>query len=303
MYFYTLLSYSAYPDEEVESFYDLLNTACEENRGTWNLVLGDFNAKLGTRQPNDSYPTLGQFGLGDRNVRGTRLIHFAFGQNLYIGNSFFAKKPQRRWTWVAPNRTYKNEIDFVLSSDRSIVKDVSVINKINYSSDHRPVRAKIKFNFKIHRLKHFQSKITKHSKHSLVKNSDQFNLELTNQFSSLRIENSSKTIKVSRKNKTKLSTQTKSLIAKRADLDIYTTEFRSVDRAVKRSIRRDIRSFNLHLVQTAIEKHTSLRTAKQGITRGKQWINGLQDQHGKKQNSRDKIMEICTDFYKTLYSD
>ncbi|KOB64876.1 Endonuclease-reverse transcriptase, partial [Operophtera brumata] len=139
---------------------------------------------------------------------------------------------------------------------RSIVKDVSVINKINNSSDHRPVRAKIKFNFKIHRLKHFQSKITKHSKHTLVKNSDQFNLELTNQFSSLSIndiedvdeqykaivkgiENSSKTIKVSRKNKTKLSTQTKSLIAKSqllaksqlSDLEIYTTEFRSVDRA------------------------------------------------------------------------
>ncbi|KOB65531.1 Endonuclease-reverse transcriptase [Operophtera brumata] len=155
---------------------------------------------------------------------------------------------------------------------------------INFSSDYRAVRAKIKFNFKINRLKYFQSKITKHSKHTLVKNSDQFNLELTNQFSSLSIndiedvdeqynaivkgiENSSKTIKVSRKNKTKLSTQTKSLIAKRADLDIYTTEFRSVDRAVKRSIKRDIRSFNLHLVQTAIEKHTSLRTAKQGITR------------------------------------
>ncbi|KOB71034.1 Dynein heavy chain [Operophtera brumata] len=133
-------------------------------------------------------------------------------------------------------------------------------------------------------LKHFQNKITKHSKHTLFKNSNQLNLELTNQFSSLRIndiedvdeqytaivkviENSSKTIKVSRKNKTKLSSQTKSLIAKRADLDIYTTEFRSVDRAVKRSIRRDIRTFNLHLVQTAIEKHISLRTAKQGITR------------------------------------
>ncbi|KOB70807.1 Craniofacial development protein 2, partial [Operophtera brumata] len=102
---------------------------------------------------------------------------------------FFAKKPQRRWTWVVvvPNRTYRNEIDFVLSSDRSIVKDVSAINKINYSSDHRMV------------------------------------------------------------------------------------------------------------LQTAIEKHTSLRTAKQGIPRGKQWINGLQDQHGKKQNSRDKMGKSSRD--------
>lgn len=39
------------------------------------------------------------------------------------------------------------------------------------------------------------------------------------------------------------------------------------------------------------------------MTKGKQWINSLSDENGIKQNSREKIIDICTDYYKTLYSE
>lgn len=104
---------------------------------------------------------------------------------MIVATSFFSKKPKRRWTWVVPGENYRNEIDCVLSSYKSIVKDLRVISKINFSSDHRPIRAKIKFNFKILRFKQFKSKIINHSKNTLLKNSDQFNLQLSNQFSML----------------------------------------------------------------------------------------------------------------------
>lgn len=68
-----------------------LNTACEENRGTWNLVFGDFNAKLRNRQISDSDTILGQFGLGNSNDHDNRLIHFAFGQSVIVANSFYSK--------------------------------------------------------------------------------------------------------------------------------------------------------------------------------------------------------------------
>lgn len=90
---------STYSDDEVEDFYDLLNRACEENRGTWNLVLGDFNAKIGIRQNLDDHKVVGPHGLGTRNERGARLLQFAFGQSLNICNTItiititFPKKP------------------------------------------------------------------------------------------------------------------------------------------------------------------------------------------------------------------
>ena len=61
---------SDHNDEEIEDFYDVLNKACDEQRGTWNLVLGDFNAKIGIRQPTESFEVLGPHGLGRRNDNG-----------------------------------------------------------------------------------------------------------------------------------------------------------------------------------------------------------------------------------------
>ncbi|XP_048006861.1 uncharacterized protein LOC125242187 [Leguminivora glycinivorella] len=60
---------SSHSDDEVERFYDLLNKACEENRGTWNIVLGDFNAKVGIRAELDNCDVIGPHGLGIRNER------------------------------------------------------------------------------------------------------------------------------------------------------------------------------------------------------------------------------------------
>uniref|UniRef100_A0A2A4JJ14 Endonuclease/exonuclease/phosphatase domain-containing protein n=1 Tax=Heliothis virescens TaxID=7102 RepID=A0A2A4JJ14_HELVI len=45
---------SSHSDDEVEEFYDLLNKACDEHRGTWTLVMGDYNSKIGPRLPTDS---------------------------------------------------------------------------------------------------------------------------------------------------------------------------------------------------------------------------------------------------------
>lgn len=80
-------------------------------------------------------------------------------------------------------------------------------------------------------------------------------------------------------------------------------QYNEIDRKVKRSIRKDIRSYNTKLVQIAIEKHTSIRNAKQGAHRSKTWINNLKDENGVKHSHRDTITNICTKFYKLLYSD
>lgn len=40
-------------------------------------------------------------------------------------------------TWRSPDCIYKNEIDFILSNKKYIVKDVTVLNKVDTNNDHR----------------------------------------------------------------------------------------------------------------------------------------------------------------------
>ena len=61
------------------------------------------------------------FGTGNRNERGERLLDFAEENNLVVTNSLFSnslKAANRYWTWEAPGGVIKNQIDFILSSDR-----------------------------------------------------------------------------------------------------------------------------------------------------------------------------------------
>ena len=48
-------------------------------------------------------------------------------------------------------RTSKNEIDYILTNRKSIVKIVEVIQRVNVGSDHRLVRGTIKTNTRIER--------------------------------------------------------------------------------------------------------------------------------------------------------
>lgn len=50
---------------------------------------------------------------------------------------FKKKKPQRNWTWISPNGKTRNEIDFILSNERAIIKDVTVLNRVTTGSDHK----------------------------------------------------------------------------------------------------------------------------------------------------------------------
>ena len=78
-------------------------------------------------------------------------------QKMYIINSFYKKKAGRKWTWRSPNGII-NEIDFFLSNNKSIFQDVSALKRFNTGSDHRIVRARIVFNFRLERANYLRHK-------------------------------------------------------------------------------------------------------------------------------------------------
>lgn len=127
-------------EEDIELFYANLYEAMDLAHNSY-IIMGDFNAKIGQPKP-DEYLIMKSNGYGERNQRGQRLIDFAIENKMSILNTYFKRKPKRRWTWRSPSGEYKNEIDYILSNRPATAQNVEVLN-LNFSSDHRPVRATI----------------------------------------------------------------------------------------------------------------------------------------------------------------
>ena len=136
--------------------YEELEKAIDKKACSHHIVMGDFDAKTGVRNINDNMKCAVPSGAGNRNQRGERLPHFTEENNLVVTNSFFLKAANRCWTWEAPGGVTKNQIDFILSADRKVVRNCEVITKVDIGSDHRMVRARVEI-YKLMRLKKFKN--------------------------------------------------------------------------------------------------------------------------------------------------
>ena len=88
-------------DENIEAFYNILEDALAKvHKKEIIIITGDWNAKIGSDN-TDWKSVMGRYGYGDRNERGERLLEFAATHSLYICNTRFEQKPQRRWTWTS----------------------------------------------------------------------------------------------------------------------------------------------------------------------------------------------------------
>lgn len=84
-----------------------------------NLILGDFNAKVGKGIRDE---LVGPYGLGERNERGERLYQFCQEEQMKITNTWFRLPPRRLYTWRAPadnpEHLIRNQIDYILINKR-----------------------------------------------------------------------------------------------------------------------------------------------------------------------------------------
>lgn len=109
--------------------------------------MGDFNAKVGSTANDDHIrKTLGKYGLGERNDRGSRMIQFAIDWKLSIANTMFKQHSRRLSTWTSPNRMHKNQIDYIMVQERwrSSCRNVTVKPGAECGSDHKLLVLKFK---------------------------------------------------------------------------------------------------------------------------------------------------------------
>jgi hypothetical protein len=106
---------TAAEEEEVDRFYeDLQSEVNQVARHDMLMIIGDWNAKVG-KDWETWRGALGKFGYGKENERGERLLNFCLSNNMTVANTMFYKKKEKHyWTWESPDKTTKNQIDYII---------------------------------------------------------------------------------------------------------------------------------------------------------------------------------------------
>ena len=104
-------------EAEVKWFYEDLQDLSELTpKKDVLFIIGDWNAKIGSQETPG---VTGKFGLGARNEAGQRLIEFCQENALVIANTLFQQQHKRSlYTWTSPEGQYKNQMDYILCSQR-----------------------------------------------------------------------------------------------------------------------------------------------------------------------------------------
>ena len=147
---------SSYDDESSECFYKLLQDEINKlPRTNKYMIIGDFNAKVGSNTTQQWDCTLGKFGLGQMNDRGCKLLQFCALNDLCITNTLFKHKNIRRVTWISPDQQYRNQIDFILvqNSLKHALKNCRTYNSADIGSDHNLLLGHLKLKALAHRSK------------------------------------------------------------------------------------------------------------------------------------------------------
>ena len=79
------------------------------------FIIGDWNAKA---ESQETPGVTGKFGLGMQNEAGQRLIELCQENALVIANTLFQQHKRTRYTWTSPDGQHRNQIDYILCSQR-----------------------------------------------------------------------------------------------------------------------------------------------------------------------------------------
>ena len=103
--------------------------------------IGDWNAKVGSQE---TPRVTGKFGLEVQNEAGQRLIEFHQEQTSSSNNT------REDYTWTSPDGQYRNQIDYILCSQRwrSPIHSAKTGLGIDCGSDHELLNAKFRLKLK-----------------------------------------------------------------------------------------------------------------------------------------------------------
>ena len=135
-------------EAEVEPFYEDLQDILEPTLKKYVLfIVGDGNAKV---ESQETPGVTGKFGLGVQNEAGQRLIEFCKENALVIANILFQQHKRRLYTWTSPDGRHRNQIDYILCSQRwrSSIQSAKTRPGADCGSAHELLIAKFRLKLK-----------------------------------------------------------------------------------------------------------------------------------------------------------
>ena len=327
---------NSHEDWEVEERYEEISQAMDRNQNHYQVIIGDFNAKIGKRQQSDR-TTTEMHSLGKRNSRGEMMVQFAASKSLTTTSTLFKKSKKRKLTWRSLNGQVMNEIDYILTNKREImcheththpyanmhifvrqfcsgssfIYFVLLLQRVNIASDHmersRMMRSPVpKINIEAlpQRLEEFQIKLR--NRFAILGNDFEDTEESAKQPSNAIHECSEKVAgKVKNRKEEKFKPETKAMLKKCRKMIRKTTrdniEYTELCKIIRKTMRKDLREANTKRVKDPIETSIGL---KKCTTEGKTaLIQALKEKDGRETTDRKRILERCAEFYKELYED
>ena len=135
-------------EAEVEWFHEDLQDLLELTpKKDVLFIIGDWNAKVGSQETPG---ITGKFGLRVQNEAGQRLIEFCQENTLVIANTLFQQHKRRLNTWTSPDGQHRNQIDYILCSQRwrSSIWSAKTRLGADCDSDHELLIAKFRLKLK-----------------------------------------------------------------------------------------------------------------------------------------------------------
>lgn len=312
-------------NEEINLFYQTLQEA--QNQVTNDvLVIGDFNAKVGQPRTEDRENlVLGKYGQGNRNERGEKLLQYASEHKLFIMNSFFKIRKNRRWTWKSPGGNTRNEIDYILSNHPTRISNVEIIHGFGFASDHRLIRATYVLDQRKRGRSAFKTQFmtlkTEEDISSYLKNL-QTNIQQleAEQIEDIQvfydklaytINNSLASRSVNKELRPMnniLSESTRNMLTRRNELlkikqrtKAMKEELSILFKTTSRAIDKDYKDHRHKIIETNLNTYRSTKKAYKKLITHKNWIQDLKAK-SRESETRQDVMHCATDFYKQLYA-
>ena len=135
-------------EAEVERCYEDLQDLLElTTKKDVLFLIGDWNAKAGSQETPG---VTSKFGLGIQNEAGQRLTEFCQENALVIANTLFQQHKRRLYTWTSPDGRHRNQIDYILCSQRwrSSIQSAKTRLGADCSSDHELLITKFRLKLK-----------------------------------------------------------------------------------------------------------------------------------------------------------
>ena len=164
---------------EVEWFYEDLQDLLELTpKKDVLFIIGDWNAKVGSQETPG---VIGKFHLEVQNEARQRLIEFCQENALVIANTLFQQHKKRLYTWASPDGQHRNQIDYILCSQRwrSSIQSAETILGVDCGLDHELLIAK--FRLKLKKV----GKTTRPFRYDLNQIPYDYTVEVTNRFKGL----------------------------------------------------------------------------------------------------------------------